>query len=88
MQIVVNQIYRNAGENYEQYELRKKEIISRVVKKFRKMVDKAGIIKELQEKRYYSKPSEHRRLAKKKGIRNWKRTERKLNEVTDRRDKR
>ena len=86
--LVINYIHRNSGENEEQYKARKTEIIAKLVKKFRKIVDKAGIIKEIQEKQFYQKPSEVRRLAKKKGIRNWKRMEKKLNDTIDYRDKR
>lgn len=88
VQIVINPIYRNSGESDENYELRKKEVVSRVLKKFKKIIDKSGIIKEVQEKRYYTKPSEARRLAKKKGKNEWRKKERKLNESIDRRDKR
>lgn len=88
MKIEVQRVYRNPGESDEQYKDRQKEAVARAVKKFKKIIDKCGILKEVQEKRYYSKPSEVRRLDKKRGIMNWKKKERKLNEATTRSDKR
>ena len=42
----------------------------RMLKSFMKQVDKDGIIKEIKARRYYIKPSEKKRLAKKTKRRN------------------
>lgn len=88
VKIVINRIFRNPGESEERFKEREKEVINRVVKKFKKMIDKDGILKEIVEKRYYKKPSEVRRLAKKMGIKEWKKKESKLNRTFEYQDKR
>ena len=45
---------------------RKNENIERVIKRFNKKVKKMGIIEEAKERRYYTKPSQKRRKAKKR----------------------
>jgi ribosomal protein S21 len=42
----------------------------RMLKSFMKQIDKDGIIKEIKARRYYIKPSEKKRLAKKTKRRN------------------
>ena len=47
---------------------RRNEPIERVIKRFNKKVKKMGIIDEVKDRRYYKKPSEVKRLAKKRAI--------------------
>jgi small subunit ribosomal protein S21 len=44
--------------------VRNPEDIERMIKKFNKNVKKMGIIEEVKERRYYTKPSEKRRRKK------------------------
>lgn len=46
--------------------VRKHEKIERVIKRFIKKTKKLGIIDEAKERRYYMKPSEKKRLARKR----------------------
>jgi len=52
--------------------VREGEDISKALRKLKKKVEAAGIIKDLRDRQYYQKPSEKRRLAKKAGIARWK----------------
>ena len=45
---------------------RRNENIERAIKRFNKKVKKLGIIDEAKERRYYLKPSEKKRLARKR----------------------
>ena len=56
--------------------VREGEDISKVLRKLKKKVERAGIIKDLRDKQYYQKPSEKKRLAKKAGIARWKKKQR------------
>jgi ribosomal protein S21 len=52
--------------------LRKNEDPNKFIKRFIKKCKKLGIIDEVKERKHYVKPSEQRRLAKKKAIRRYK----------------
>ena len=54
-----------------------------MVKRFNKKVKKLGIVDEIKEKRYYIKPSEKKRLAKKRGIAKRKKEEAKAKRTTN-----
>ncbi len=56
------------ANNYT-YRVKKKDNMDRVVKRFIKKCKKLGIIDEIKERRHYTKPSEKRRMAKKRAIR-------------------
>jgi len=56
--------------------VREGEDISKALRKLKKKVERAGIIKDLRDKQYYQKPSEKKRLAKKAGIARWKKKQR------------
>ena len=56
------------ANNYT-YRVRKKDNIDRVVKRFIKKCKKLGIIDEIKDRRHYIKPSEKKRMAKKRAIR-------------------
>jgi len=47
----------------------------------KKKTQKAGIVKELKERQYYLKPSEKKREAKKRGIANFKKQQKKLERI-------
>jgi small subunit ribosomal protein S21 len=49
--------------------LRENEHISEAVKRFRKLVEHAGIKKEMRRREYYEKPSEIRRRARRRAER-------------------
>lgn len=53
------------------------ENIERALKRFKRLVEKAGVKKEAKARRYYIKPSEARRLEKRKSARNRRKTEKK-----------
>ena len=53
------------GCNYS-VKVRRNEKIERVIKRFIKKTKKLGIIDEVKERRYYVKPSEKKRLARKR----------------------
>ena len=57
--------------------VRRKDNIERVIKRFIKKCKKLGIIDEIKDRRYYTKPSEKRRRAKERAIRRRKKEERK-----------
>jgi small subunit ribosomal protein S21 len=54
------------------------EDISKALRKLKKKIERAGIMKELRDREYYQKPSEKRRIAKKAGIMRWKKRQREL----------
>ena len=62
---------------------RRNESAERMVKRFNKKVKKLGIVDEIKEKRYYIKPSEKKRLAKKRGIAKRKKEEAKAKRTTN-----
>jgi small subunit ribosomal protein S21 len=48
---------------------RRNENIERTIKRFNKKIKKMGIINEVKERRYYTKPSDKKRRAKKRSDR-------------------
>ena len=48
---------------------RRNENIERTIKRFNKKIKKMGIINEVKERRYYTKPSDMKRRAKKRSDR-------------------
>ena len=46
--------------------------IEKAIRKLRRKIDKSGLMRDLREKQYYSKPSEQRKEAKKQAIKRWK----------------
>ena len=62
--------------NYN-YKVRKKDDINKVIKRFIKKCKKLGIIDEIRDRRHFVKPSEKKRMAKKRAIRRWKKQQRK-----------
>ena len=62
---------------------RRNESPERMIKRFNKKVKKLGIIDEIKERRYYTKPSEQKRLAKKRAIAKRKKEEAKAKRRTN-----
>jgi small subunit ribosomal protein S21 len=62
--------------NYN-YKVRRKDDINKVIKIFIKKCKKLGIIDEIRDRRHFVKPSEKKRMAKKRAIRRWKKEQRK-----------
>jgi small subunit ribosomal protein S21 len=62
--------------NYN-YKVRRKDDINKVIKRFIKKCKKLGIIDEIRDRRHFVKPSEKKRMAKKRAIRRWKKEQRK-----------
>ena len=56
------------ANNYT-YRVKKKDNLDRVVKRFIKKCKKLGIIDEIKDRQHYTKPSEKKRMAKKRAIR-------------------
>jgi small subunit ribosomal protein S21 len=56
------------ANNYT-YRVKKKDNLERVVKRFIKKCKKLGIIDEIKDRRHFVKPSEKKRMAKKRAIR-------------------
>ena len=54
------------------------EDINRALRKLKKKVEAAGLLKEIRDRQYYQKPSEKRRIAKKAGIMRWKKKTKEL----------
>lgn len=52
------------GETVVKLSIRDKESIQEAVRRFRKLVERSGIKKEMRRKEYYEKPSETRRRAR------------------------
>jgi small subunit ribosomal protein S21 len=64
--------------------LRSDESIERALRRFKRMCERAGILKIVRSKRHYQKPSEARRHDARKQVRNRRRAERKAKERQDR----
>ena len=62
---------------------RRNESPERLVKRFNKKVKKLGIIDEVKDRRHYKKPSEKKRLAKKRAIARRKKEEAKAKRRTN-----
>ena len=62
---------------------RRNESPERLVKRFNKKVKKMGIIDEVKERRYHTKPSEAKRLDKKRAIARRKKEEAKAKRKTN-----
>ena len=62
---------------------RRNESIERMIKRFNKKVKKLGIIDEIKERRHYIKPSEQKRLAKKRAVAKRKKEEAKAKRRTN-----
>ena len=62
---------------------RKKETPERMIKRFNKKIKKLGLIDEIKERKYYTKPSEVKRLAKKRAIAKRKKEEAKAQRSTN-----
>lgn len=45
--------------------------LDQALRVFKNKVKRSGLIQEIRKKRYYTKPSEERRLAKRRGIKRW-----------------
>lgn len=58
--------------------VREGEDINRALRKLKKKIEAAGILKEIRERQFYQKPSEKRRKAKKAGIQRWKKRQKEL----------
>lgn len=58
--------------------VREGEDINKALRKLKKKIEAAGIIKEIRERQFYQKPSEKRRKAKKAGIARWKKKQQEL----------
>ena len=54
------------------------EDINKALRKLKKKVEAAGVLKELRDRQFYQKPSEKRRIAKKAGIARWKKKQKEL----------
>jgi len=54
------------------------EDINKALRKLKKKIERAGILKEIRDRQYYQKPSEKRRIAKKAGVMRWKKRQREL----------
>ena len=52
--------------------------LEKAMRVLKKKVQKEGIVRELKERQYYTKPSEKKREAKKQGIKNYKKKQAKL----------
>jgi len=55
--------------------------LEKAMRVLKKKVQKEGIVKELKERQFYTKPSEKRREAKKQGIKNVKKRMAKLEKI-------
>lgn len=53
-----------SGENMVKLQVREKESIQEAVRRFRKIVERSGIKKEMRRREYYEKPSETKRRAR------------------------
>ena len=52
--------------------------LEKAMRVLKKKVQKAGLLKEIKDRQYYQKPSEKKREAKKRGIANWKKQQKKM----------
>ena len=55
--------------------------LEQAMRVLKKKTQKAGIVKELKERQYYQKHSEKKREAKKRGIANFKKQQKKLERI-------
>ena len=55
--------------------------LEKAMRVLKKKVQKEGIVRELKERQYYTKPSEKKREAKKQGIKNVKKRMAKLEKI-------
>ena len=62
---------------------RRNESTERMIKRFNKKVKKMGIIDEIKERRHYIKPSEQKRISKKRAIAKRKKEEAKAKRRTN-----
>ena len=74
--MVKNERKQIMATNYN-YKVRRKDDINKVIKRFIKKCKKLGIIDEIKDRRHFVKPSEKKRMAKKRAIRRWKKEQRK-----------
>jgi small subunit ribosomal protein S21 len=51
--------------------------IEKALRVLKRKAKKDGLLQELKDRQYYQKPSEKRRLAKKRGIARWKKEQKK-----------
>ena len=61
-----------------QVSVRDGEDINRALRKLKKKIEAAGVLKEIRDRQFYEKPSEKRRKAKKAGIMRWKKRQKEL----------
>ena len=54
------------------------EDINKALRKLKKKVEAAGVLKEIRDRQYYEKPSAKKRKAKKAGIMRWKKRAKEL----------
>ena len=74
--MVKNERKQIMATNYN-YKVRRKDDINKVIKRFIKKCKKLGIIDEIKDRRHFVKPSEKKRMAKKRAIRRWIKEQRK-----------
>ena len=48
---------------------------------FKKKVQKAGVLKDAKEKRFFEKPSEKKQRKKKEAVRRWRKLQKKLEDL-------
>jgi len=58
--------------------LRDGDDINKALRKLKKKIERAGLMKELRDRQFYQKPSEKRRKAQKAGVMRWKKKQREL----------
>lgn len=68
--------WRNKGACVVKLTLRERESVQEAVRRFRKLVERSGIKKEMRKREYYEKPSETRRRARLRAERRSLRTRR------------
>ena len=61
--------------------VREGEDINKALRKLKKKIERAGVMKEIRDSQYYQKPSEKRRTAKKAGIARWKKKQREASKI-------
>lgn len=66
--------FAQKGEIVVKLTVRDKESIQEAVRRFRKLVERSGIKKEMRRKEYYEKPSEIKRRARLRAERRMRRT--------------
>lgn len=52
--------------------------LEKAMRIFKKKVQKAGVLKDVKEKRFFEKPSEKRQRKKKEAVRRWRKLQKKL----------